>query len=131
MSSAIYTKTLIYLGIIFFIASVFLNFAGLLSYEISQALHVFVFVIALWYLVWHFKITKGHRASYDRISEGMVLLMIIYNPFKPFILELAVWMFLDFIFLWVFMLYLSEIKDIERNLSEGLQNWSKIGEDLI
>jgi len=130
VDSIFYTRTIIYMGIILFAISIIANFMDVLPFVFSQVLHVVVFLIALWYFIWHFLITKGHRASYDRIAEGMILLMIIYNPFKPFLLEVPVWMFLDFVFLWVFMLYISEIRGIERNQKDGVQNWGNTGEEL-
>ena len=131
MKSLIYTKILIYIGVILFAISIAASFVNVLPYIFYDVVHIIVFLIALWYLIWHFKITKGHRAAYDRIAEGTILLMIIYNPFKKFILEVEVWMFLDFVFLWVFMLYISAIRDIEKNIKDEVINWGNTGEELL
>ncbi len=126
-----YTKILLYGGMVLFLVSLIaslLDYDELVFYEVIRAL---VFLIALWYLVWHFYITKGHRAAYDRIAEGTILLMVIYNPFKPFILDVFVWQFLDIVFLWVFWLYILEVRDIQKKIDEGVRNWSNTGEEIL
>lgn len=125
------TQAFIYIGIVIFIVSVLTNFFYVLSPSFYKVVHSILFFVAFWYFVWHFRITKGHRASYDRISEGTILLMIIYNPFYPFILDIGVWMFLDFIFIWVFMLYIIEIRDIQQKIKDGKKSWGDASDELI
>lgn len=71
-----------------------------------------VFTISLTYLIAYYFLSKGYVESYDRVSEGVVIAAIIYNPFIVFALDLAVWMFLNVVFAWIFFLYARDVQEL-------------------
>lgn len=113
MRSFTFTKGLVYISIATLLLLIVLNVFPINAFNLFDFAHAVLFGISLWYVVWYFCVTKGYRVSYDRFAEGTVILMVIYNPFISFRLDLAVWLFLDIVFLWMFCLYLFEMKRLK------------------
>lgn len=113
----------IYFGIILFLFVIVAGVYEILSITLFEIFKVFIFTISVWYFFWFYKITKSHVPSYNRVAEGALICAILFNPFMQFNLNLALWIFLEAIFLWVFIIFLTVIRKIDKNLKEGNLHW--------
>lgn len=127
MPHTIYIKTGIIVGILLFLSVILAGVYDRLSYSMFDLFRVLIFVISLWYFLWHYRVTKTHVPSYERVSEGAIIAAIIFNPLLQFNLDLGVWIFLEGVFMWVFAIFLARIRKIERNLKEKNRHWIDLG----
>jgi hypothetical protein len=123
LESTRYIKVAAYFGVILFFAVIVAGLYDVLSFLAFDIFRVLIFTLSVVFFIWYYKITETHVPSYERITEGAILCAIIFNPFLVFKLDLAVWIFLEGVFMWVYVIFIYKIKKVEKNLLEGNYHW--------
>ena len=123
MSSVKFIKIAIYLGIVLFFVVIIAEVYNFLSFLVFDIFRIIIFSISIWYFFWHYRITKSHVPSYERVAEGAIICAVIFNPILVFNLDTAVWIFLEAVFMWIFVIFIASIRKIEKNLNAGNIHW--------
>ena len=120
-----YLQTMLYVGgalLIFTSVNMYLDTLPRLYFIVFLLI---IFTISLTYLIAYYFLSLGHVESYDRIPEGVVISAIIYNPFIVFALDLAVWMFLNIVFAWIFFLYARDTQELAKKHGSATSVFSR------